>query len=420
MINKNPIRPIILFLLTVFVLSLIWVLGCGEPTVTTQKELTPEELQAQYDSLMTVHKKQLALYWSLGYEPYKQKDYKRALKYFRKVAKLDTTNVYGKILYSRLGDCYLNLNKPDSANVAYKLGIERNPSNPYFYKILIYIYKNDPAKRDEAITLNEQLIGLEPDSSAHYLQLGRLHLQNDDEDAATEILLQGQNKDPSNDAINNLLSGLIKDPRERIEVLLTALNNNPDDITKRFELAKSYSMIGEYGKAITELKIVIEAEPQNKLALEYLGQAYNESNQFTNAVNTYQKILDMNPQDVKNISAQAMAYAELGNYTTALAKANKALNIDRDYGLAYIARGFTYETAANKCSAQNSEGMDTFDDKLVYKMAYDEYQKAKAKGWGSEANSRIAYLEGLIPTRSDLFMNKGQTMPRTECYSWVQ
>lgn len=420
MVNKNLVKPIVAFLLTLFVLSILWIIGCGEPAVVVQKEKTPEELQAEYDSLMTVHKKKLQLYWSLAYEPYKQQDYARALKYFRKVAELDTTNIYKKTLYSRMGHSYLNLNKPDSANAAYQLGIERNPSNPYFYKILIYTYKNDPSKIEDAITLNEQLIGLEPDSSDHYLQLGRLHLKNDDQDAAIDILLEGQGVDPTNEEINNLLSTLITDPSERIPVLIKALETNPDDTQKRFELAKAYSMLGEYAKAIVELNTVLEAEPTNKMALEYLGQAYSESSQFTNAVNTYQKILDANPNDVKNICAQAMTYAELGRYTTALGKANKALSIDGNYGFAYIARGFTYEKAANKCSAQNEDGQDSFDDKLVYKLAYDEYKKAKAKGWGSDANSRMAYLEGLIPTRSDLFMHKGQTMPRSECYSWIQ
>jgi len=97
----------------------------------------------------------------------------------------------------------------------------------------------------------------------------------------------------------------------------------------------------------------------------------------------------------------------------------KALAIDSKYGLAYLSRGIVYEASADKCVSKRGEKV-TFDDKLVYKMAYDEYVKAKRDlEWKPDAERRMKYLETLIPTREDYFMHKNQKSPQSSCYEWI-
>ena len=122
----------------------------------------------------------------------------------------------------------------------------------------------------------------------------------------------------------------------------------------------------------------------------------------------------------KNICNKAMSHAYRGQYTIAMREVRKALNIDTNYGLAYLTRGIIYETAAEKC-VQNAEGKISFDDKLVYELAYKEYEKAKRDlAWKSDAERRMNYLQNLVPTREDRFMHKNKTMPEGDCYSWIR
>ena len=159
--KKTQLTVFVSVLILLAMASYLQFLGC---TGAQPKELTPEQKQALRDSLLNVHKRTLALKWSLGYEPYKQGDYAKAKRYFRQVAQIDTTGVYGKILYQLLGDCYVRLNVPDSAEWAYTTGVARLPDNPYFYRALGYIYRIG-GRTDEAIQMYETLTTLEPDSA---------------------------------------------------------------------------------------------------------------------------------------------------------------------------------------------------------------------------------------------------------------
>ena len=66
----------------------------------------------------------------------------------------------------------------------------------------------------------------------------------------------------------------------------------------------------------------------------------------------------------------------LGQFSTAIQSLKKALAIDPEYGLAYLTRGIVYETAAEQQVAK-AGGKISFDDKLAYKIAYDDFARTK-------------------------------------------
>ena len=417
---RSKTEFLVFVILTAFVLisASTWFTGCA--TAPVQKEMTPEQKQAYEDSLLRVYKRQMALKWSLGYEPYKQKDYPRAKKYFKEVAELDTIGTYGKVLYQRLGDCYLQMNQPDSAEWAYLIGVERLPDNAYFYKVLAYIYRRDN-RIDDAIEMYTTLTTLEADSANNWKTLGELYVRNDDKESAIESYQQAMELDPADMQTKEILDNLVGSTEERIALRESMVEQTPDDMSKRLDLAKLYYQIAEYEKAVAQLVVVTEKEPDNLEALEYLGQSYQELEKFTAAATAFKKILAAKPDDKKNICNLAIAMASQGQFTAALGQVNKALSIDANFGLAYIARGMAYETAAERCVDQN-DGKVTFDDKLVYQKASNEYKNAAAKDpvWASEANRRNTYVKTMVPTSSDKFMHKGQASPEGPCYTWIQ
>jgi tetratricopeptide (TPR) repeat protein len=153
-------------------------------------------------------------------------------------------------------------------------------------------------------------------------------------------------------------------------------------------------------------------------ALELLGDAHERLGRFREALRTYEQIVTAKPDNKKVLTKMSHCYRELVDYPTARRFANKALAVDSKYGAAYIALGHVYETCADKCVAK--KGKTEFNDKLVYKLAYDQYEKAlQDLDSKSEARQRLNFLEPSIPKTEDYFMNKGKTKATGACYAWI-
>lgn len=416
----QKIKSFIYFLSIVLILLLtqLYFNSCGG--TATKKGLTPEQKQAKQDSLFKEHKKKVDMLMSFGWEPFKQKNYEKAKKYFRKIANIDTTGIYGSILYQNLGTCYLQLNKPDSAEWAYKRGIKNVPDEPYNYNALGYIYRRQ-GKDQKAIEMYEKLTKLQPDSADHFHQLGTLYANNYQNQKAITAYQKAVNLEPNNteyqEILSNLLSAtgdtdkIIKQKREMVKL-------EPENMRFRFQLAKSYHSAAKFDSAIVNFKIVIKNQPDNIDALELLADSYQSINKFTQAIDIYKTIIDKNSDDKKNLCNLASAYTSLGRYTTARSTVNRALRIDNQYGLAYLTLGKIYETAADR-NIRKNDGKTSYDDKLVYKIAYDQYVKAKKDlAYKRDAENRIQALKPVIPSTEDGFLHDYDT-PKNEVYDWI-
>jgi len=407
------------------ILSVLFLLNsCVTPP---PKELTPEQRQAIQDSIMQVKKDSLNLLWSLGYEHYKQKNYSPAKKYFRKIAFMDFMGLKDRRLqkvYQYLGTCYMHQDPADadSAEWSYIRGTEQLPDYPYNYEMLQYIYKTQ-GRIEEAIDVATTLTGLVPDTAIYLIELGKLYFANDDCDNSISSLRQASALEPENPDIHQLLSEYMSDcgidPEQIIASLVKLIESDPDNVRHRVDLARNYMDIYEYKKAVKHLEAATALEPENITVLDLSGKCYQEVGQFSEAVSAYNKILTLRPEDKETLCNLAMTYASMGRYTSAMTQVRKAQSLDASYGWAFITKGMIFETAADKCSA-GKDGKIEFDEKLTYELAYNEYKKATRDiTVRSEANRRIGYVKPLLPTKADIFMNKGQTKPEGPCYEWI-
>ena len=417
-LKQRHITVYVILLLAISV-AMMYFIGCAG---TQPRQLTAEQQKAIDDSLRQVHEHKINLNLSLGYERYKQQSWGKAKKFFLKASEVDTSGIKAKYLYQWLGTCFAMLNQPDSAEWAYNRGLDFAPNHAYFYTALIHLYKIQ-GRFDEGLKLAQTLIELQPDSASSYKIQGELYrLDQNIEDAITAYN-RALELNPKDQETQQILSDLYKqrgDITELIGTLENVVEQMPDNVNKRIELAKAYTQVGEYAKAVDQLKFVLSKEPENISALELIGDAYQNLKQYSNAISTYKQILGIQPNDKKNLCNLAMSYSSAGYYTTALTQIQRALSIDPKYGLAYLTKGMVYENAADKC-VEKRDGKISFDDKLVYKMAYDEYQKAKKDiQWKFDANKRIEYVSLSIPKKEDYFMHKNQTKPRGDCYNWIQ
>ncbi len=392
------------------------------PTGEEEVTISPERQKAIQDSLKREWEKRLNIAWSLGYENYKNKMYRDCLKHFWKVAELDTVERF-PLVYNYLGESYINLDIPDSARIAYELGVENYPQKAYYHRNLAYIL-NAQGEIEEAIPQYKKAIELDDKPKADdYRVLGNLLIRSDRIDEAIPVYQKLIELDPSDPEAQNILAQVLKttgDEDAALEAQESALEKDPDNTKLMYSLGESYFNRGEYQQAIEKFKMYIERFPEDAYALEFLGNAYQNLGKFRDAIATYERILSLKPDNKKVLCEMATSYRELGQYPKARRTARQALNIDPDYGLAHIVIGEIYESAADDCISKREKRVTNIDDKLVYQLAFNEYAKAAQDPMYADlARRKMNYIKPEIPTTEDKFMHPNLTQARLDCYQWI-
>ncbi len=395
--------------------------GCTPPA-EEEVQISPERQKAIQDSLKKVWERQMLLSWSLGYENYKNKQFSDAIPHFWKAAELDTVERF-PLVYHYLGDSYYKLNVPDSAEIAYRLGIENYPEKAYYHRDLGYLLVAK-GETEEAVEAYQRVVKLDEDPKVDdFKVLGNMLIQQNRNDEAIGVYKQLVELEPDNSEFHDILSRLYKstgDEDEAIQSQIDALASNPENTAIMFSLGETFFKRGEYEEAIKYYNMLLESRPEDAVALEYVASSYQNLGQYRPAIDTWEKVLALKPDHKKALCEMATCYREIGQLPKARSVARQALNIDSDYGLAYIVIGEVYESAVSQCMDARGDRKIKFDDKLIYKLAYDQYVKARNDmQFADRARSKMNYIQPDIPTTEDLFMHQDVKQARDECYSWI-
>jgi len=416
--SKIKISVFSIMLLLVIIAGQLQFSGCA----STSKQITPEQQKAIDDSLLQQEKLKLNINMSIAQTAFQEKLYVKAARYYNKILVADTIGEYSVAKYQNLAHCYVQLSKPDSAKMIYKMGIAEYPKHSYFYKGLGYIYRMSGDNKN-AINILEKLLKLEPSNTKTMDEIADLYIAEEEFDKAKAILLELIKLEPNNSKAQERLALLLGQDGD-IEAIISQqrkmVEMNPDNIYYRKDLANTYYRDAQYEKAIEQFKQIIAKNSTDIVALEMLADCYKILRKYKDAVTIYNRLIEMNPADKKNIYNLAVCYVDMGRFSQAIRQASKAIKIDKKYGLAYFAKGLTYEKAADNNIKKNG-GKISFSDRLVFKLAYDQFKKAaKDIGVKSNANNHLRYLKDMIPNDEHKFMNKGVTTPKGECYNWIR
>ena len=378
------------------------------------------ELEAQKQAYMQT----LMRYYSFGWENYKNKQYPDAVKWFWKVSEIDTINKFTK-LYRYLGDSYFKMEKADSAKIIFEMGSEKYPDDAFLHRMVGY-FLAQTEQVDEAIPRYERVIELQPESIDDFKQLATLYVKADRIEDAIGVYDKIVALDPNDLSAQENLSQLILstgDIGAGLESMEKVREQNLENSQVRFELGKLYFDQGDYEVSIERFNEFLTLIPNDAQALSYIGTSLLRLERYSDAVTEFKKILDIEPENTKVMTDISSCYKEMGSFVSARTYANNAIAIDRGYGLGWIALGEVYETCADRCvdnKRGEKKGKIEFDDKLVYELAYRQYRKALPDlAFKNEAEKRISYVRGVLPTTEDKFMNKGQKQAKGQCYAWI-
>jgi len=423
--SKSAVKLVLFFVVSLFAVALIQLTGCAP--VAQQMDMSPERQKAIDDSLQKVYIYELNKAWSTGYEYYKPKIYERAIKPFWRVIELDTIDRF-KDVYALLSDSYFKLGKVDSAQLVLEKGLESYPDNVGLRRNLAYILAGKE-QIDDAIAEYELVTKADDTQVNDWKQLANLYLRNDMLDDAIMAYQKVMELDPTDQDAQNTLGQLLKgagDEDAAIEALEKALALDPNNTQLMFDIGKSYYNQGEYAKAVEKLEGYLQKQPYDYIAMEYLGGSYNGKGDFRKAIDVYSKIVAAQPENKKIYTDIATNHKELRQFITARKFVNKALAVDSKYGLAYIVLGEIYEATVDNCMRQKGKTMPKFDDKLVYREAYRQYQKAASDlQFKDIADRKRGYLRDFLPSKEDEFFNKnrkkanGRYSVTDDCYKWI-
>ncbi len=421
-LRLRPLRNFfIILVISVFVGSIIFIFGCAPTSQQVSPEIEAARQKAIQDSLRKVYEYELNKAWSTAYEYYKNKTYRSSIKPFWRVIELDTIDRF-KDKYSLFSDAYIKLNNPDSAQIVLELGIQAYPDNAHLHRTLAY-FLDSRGQTEEAIKEYEQSTEIDSSQVTDWKALGNLYIKNDQMDEAIQAFEKVVELNPKDQDAQRTLSKLYKstgDADAAIRRMEEVKKLDPKNTENLFNLGKEYFNSGDFDNAIINFEELLKLKPDDATAMEYLGNSLQNKGNFRRAIGIYKEIMKLQPQNKKILTDIATCYRELEQFPTARTYARQALRIDPKYGLAYIVIGETYESCAEECYTTRGKKLPEFDDKLVYDLAFQQYEKAAEDiQFKDLAERKKNYIKDFRPTKEDLFFHKDQKKPKDPCYDWI-
>ena len=261
-------------------------------------------------------------------------------------------------------------------------------------------------KLDDAIYLYNEALKLSPENPEIYANLGLAYSQNQNLDAAVQLLQGAQNKFPANKQVKDAyMSVNARITDTQFQKAAEYYNNNdyknaikeylkiqPQTVDTLLAIASSYQNSGDNNNALLYYQKAFDMNGKNPDIAYYIAAIYAENNDLVNAQNYAKIAIALNPQysqaqellqnieDNRNseILQNAMNLYEDEKYTEALDLFNQLLAKDANNSYALYYRGMIYDTQKQ------------------YKKAIDDYKKALNN------NAELEILNYLIAVDYDM------------------
>lgn len=143
-----------------------------------------------------------------------------------------------------------------------------------------------------------------------------------------------------------------------------------------------------------------------------------QKNQLSNAISYLNQVIELtdnNDDKIKALNMLAAVYYEQRNFPQARSNAMKILQINPNYGKAYMFIGDLYASSSNMCNDDDLSG------KTVFWAAVDMYIKAKNvdPSVAEDANAKISQYARHFPAATDLFFRDMQEGASYTVGCWI-
>ncbi len=253
-----------------------------------------------------------------------KKDLRKALAKYEEIAHIDPDDI---TTHLRIALIQYELKEYDKAIESFERIIYDNPDADKIRYYLGVLYEG-VERYDRAL---EQFAQVPPNSS--YYKDARLHMaaiyreQGRVEDSVS-VLREAMKGKPQVSAFYEYAAALLeeqKDYEEAIRIVKMGRDALPDDERLAFFLALLYERVGDRDNAIAAMRDVLEINPQNAGALNYIGYTQAERGEkLDESLEMIEKALILRPDDGYVIDSLGWVYFRRGDNETALQHLNKA------------------------------------------------------------------------------------------------
>jgi tetratricopeptide (TPR) repeat protein len=136
----------------------------------------------------------------------------------------------------------------------------------------------------------------------------------------------------------------LRDSKTAIKYFTEALNiAEPEDKDEIFvDLAMEYEAARDFKNAVRILKLALETNPANEVAIYELAFCYDQMEDFTSAIKCYSDFIDENPYSFTAWYNLGNAYSKSENFDKAIWAYDYCLLINEDFSPAYFNLGNAY------------------------------------------------------------------------------
>ena len=355
-----------------------------------------------------------------------QQLWRDALKNYQQIIDAGCAEDFIDPLFKDMAQCYMKLNMPDSAAYFIDEGLSYDATNQHLLQLSAY-YKERAADYEGAINIYQQYNALYLDDVEYLSKQASAYdmLGLYDEELDTWEYIMDIDPD-NNDAINAIISVLGKMGRDPKEFYKKAWENNMTDASKGLNYINALFNEGNYTEAISVAKQSISFNPSNVTLIKKLAEAYDYNMQPQEGLKVLENYAKSNPRDINMQIDVTNRNLEFENYEKAYDIISDAIKIAPQNRDAYFTRAKVLETLAEMTTLE--KGKIDCNDKIVYHMAFEDYQKSKELG-NFNAQFRIKYLydsDLTIAQAKDRFLigeankvNANTYKPLGASYSWI-
>lgn len=284
-------------------------------------------------------------------------------------------------------------------------------------------------KLEDAVTHYRKAFELAPNEvNPYYIQQAlRGYLEANEQQKALEFMNVVAEERGDDDEVSQILSSVRSDifgknPQAQVQYLEDQLEAHPDSAEVMQSLFDAYVRQGNVTKASELAPQLMEMNPPAETVRE-IAEMRLEDGRPKEAIEAYDQAVEQGAElKAEDYFKRGQAYQQLNNFSKARSEYRKALEMDPEYGEAYIGIGDLYARAVNECSGSELSRKD----KAVYWVAVDKYRQAieANSSLASTAESKIQSYRKVFPTQEDIFYRDdwedgAQFTIDYGCYSWI-
>ena len=377
-------------------------------------------------------------FYNYGNSSWGLKDYRECINYFINIFQCGCTAFQDADVYKKISSSYLkenSLNKVvqlDSALYYTKLGLKNNDDNIDLLQIASYVtgkqyngQNND--KLDEQLYYLDEILAIDPNRTDILEQINNTLKNNELFEEQIIILDKWLEVDPTNSkAISDKKYAFGQLGKDESDVDRERWESDRTNIQYGISYVNTLIDNDEYDKAIEVGSILYKSYPKNKNLLRTLSQLYLDSYEDEEAVKYLEELVKIDSKNVDAMIDLSSTYINLSKFKKGYELADMAVNIEKKLGDSYFQRGLVLIALVENFESDK----DNFCDRLIYDLAYDDFESAFKNG-NINANKYKDAYEDYISMPNHWFLSgyKGNEISpsdkyciekkQSNCYDWI-